>query len=313
DDGFRRGAAVGRDEGPHHRPRGAQHPRVRAGHGDRRHHRRHPRSRGAFGLRSHPPRNRPHRPGKAGGRRAHPPGPHRRRGRQGAPGGGEGDARGRRGDPVRAGDPRRAPRDRQGAGAFEVPHLVRAEPAAARQGSGHPGRQHGLGDGLRRHHGQADGAASRRGQGDDPRPRGHPRGAGLQPVQEVRRAAAGAERHQGAPRRGAAPVSRVVPGHRGRRHQRLAAGCPPRDVRNVRQAAGKAGGDRHVVPGGGALLRHPGGPRAAGDGDPRGRFRRGDVAPERGHGAAHRGRAAVPGADQGGGDPRDAGDRLRAL
>src|SRR5688500_13475857 len=32
-----------RDEGPHHRPRGTQHPRARAGHGRRPHHRRHPR------------------------------------------------------------------------------------------------------------------------------------------------------------------------------------------------------------------------------------------------------------------------------
>ncbi len=110
--------ALGRDEGPHHRSRGPQHPRVRVG--DRRQpdHRRHPRGGAAVVL----------RPGAAGGRAAHareararradPPAPHRgglrrrpRRGRAPVPAG-------RRGRPGRGRHHRDAPRagDRCSAG-----------------------------------------------------------------------------------------------------------------------------------------------------------------------------------------------------
>jgi len=78
---------------------------------------------------------------------------------------------------------------------------------AAQQGSRDPGRQHGGRDGLRRDHGEADGPASRCRKGHDARARGHARRARLEPVQEVQRVRPGAQRHQGAPRRGAAPLS----------------------------------------------------------------------------------------------------------
>ena len=67
----------GRDEGPDHRPRGPQHPRVRVGHRRQPDHRRHPRGRAAVLLRPGAPRDRPAHPGEAGPRRPDPPAPHR--------------------------------------------------------------------------------------------------------------------------------------------------------------------------------------------------------------------------------------------
>ena len=66
-----------RHEGPHHRPRGPQHPRLRGG--DRRQpdHRRHPGGRAALLLRPGAPRGRPAHAGEAGPRRPDPPAPHR--------------------------------------------------------------------------------------------------------------------------------------------------------------------------------------------------------------------------------------------
>ncbi len=51
--------AVGRDEGSHHRPRGPQHPRLRAGHRGRPDRRRHPRGGDPVVLRAGPARDRP--------------------------------------------------------------------------------------------------------------------------------------------------------------------------------------------------------------------------------------------------------------
>ena len=66
-----------RDEGPDHRPRGPQHPRVRVGHRRQPDHRRHPRGGAAVLLRPGPPGDRPAHPGEAGPRRPDPPAPHR--------------------------------------------------------------------------------------------------------------------------------------------------------------------------------------------------------------------------------------------
>ena len=77
DDRVGRGAEVGRAEGPHHRPRGPQHPRARDAHRDRLHHRRHARSGAAVRLRRRPPRDRAAHARAAAPGRPHPPGPHR--------------------------------------------------------------------------------------------------------------------------------------------------------------------------------------------------------------------------------------------
>ena len=67
-------AALGRAEGAHHRPRGAQHPHPGEPHGDRLHHRRHPGRRAAVGIRRRAARDRAADAGEAPVRRAHPPG-----------------------------------------------------------------------------------------------------------------------------------------------------------------------------------------------------------------------------------------------
>ena len=70
----RRPAPGRRHEGPHHRPRGSQHPRPRAPHRRRLHHRRHAERRDPLGLRRRPPRDRPPHAREAAPGRPHPPG-----------------------------------------------------------------------------------------------------------------------------------------------------------------------------------------------------------------------------------------------
>ena len=64
--GQRAAPARRRDEGPHHRPRGPQHPRLRVGHRRQRDHRRHPRGGAAVVLRPGAPRGRPAHAREAG-------------------------------------------------------------------------------------------------------------------------------------------------------------------------------------------------------------------------------------------------------
>ncbi len=66
-----------RDEGPHHRARGPQHPGLRAGHRRQPDHRRHPRGGPALLLRPSPPGGRPADARGARARRPHPPAPDR--------------------------------------------------------------------------------------------------------------------------------------------------------------------------------------------------------------------------------------------
>ena len=89
DDRLGRAISQRRDEGPHHRPRGAQHPRPRAGHGHRPDHRRHARVGAHQRLRPGPPRDR-----AAGAHQAHPGRPHPSRPHRG--GRRQGEGRGRR-------------------------------------------------------------------------------------------------------------------------------------------------------------------------------------------------------------------------
>ena len=70
-------ATVRRDEGADHRARGQEHPRVRAGHRDRRHYRRYARSGHPLGVQPRPARNRADLAGQADRRWAHPSGAHR--------------------------------------------------------------------------------------------------------------------------------------------------------------------------------------------------------------------------------------------
>ena len=77
DDGRRGDAAQRRDERPDHRPRGTEHPRLRARHRGGRHHRRHARHGGGFLLRPDPARGGPPGAGRAHRRRADPSGPDR--------------------------------------------------------------------------------------------------------------------------------------------------------------------------------------------------------------------------------------------
>ena len=120
-----------RDEGPHHRPRGPQHPRLRVG--DRRQpdHRRHPRGGAALLLRPGPARDRPAHAGTSRARRAHPPAADRgglraQQGRDRAA-----VRAGRRGRPGRARHHRHAPGAGRPARAAALPHLLRAERAQA--------------------------------------------------------------------------------------------------------------------------------------------------------------------------------------
>ena len=124
-------ALLRRHEGPHHRARGAEHPRAREPHRRRLHHRRHPQRGRPLGLRRRPPRGRPHDARAPAGRRPRAPGADRgdvlpgqvrprdpyRRAR------GAGRVRGRRaGARPRAGQVPRPP---------AVPHELRAERARA--------------------------------------------------------------------------------------------------------------------------------------------------------------------------------------
>ena len=95
------GAAQRRHEGPHHRPRGPQHPHPGDRHRRRSHHRRYARGRHHLRLRSGAPRGRPHRAGKAHHGRPHPSRPHRGNGGKGQAGSGSADPRGRRAGRVR--------------------------------------------------------------------------------------------------------------------------------------------------------------------------------------------------------------------
>ena len=121
------------------------------------------------------------------------------------------------------------------------------------------------------------------------------------------------ELHSGAPRRGAPPIRGSVARHRCGRHQRGPSGGPAGNVRGLCQAVGEAGGAGHGTSGGGALFRDPGGPRTPSHGAARTGLGRGDVTHFRGGGPKDRRRAAVPRSDQGRGNSRNAGDRLRSL
>ena len=73
DDGLGRPAAVGRSEGPDHRPRGAEHPRAREPDRRRRDHRRHAPGGRALRVRRRPPGDGQADAREADRRRAHPP------------------------------------------------------------------------------------------------------------------------------------------------------------------------------------------------------------------------------------------------
>ena len=125
--GDRGPAPVRGDEGEDHRPRGAQHPGLRGGHGDRRHHRRHPGGGHPVRVQPGPQGDRPDLPLAAGPGRQDPPGADRGDGREGHQGSRRDDPRGGGAGAVRPGDPRR-PRGAGEAGReAEVPHFLRPE------------------------------------------------------------------------------------------------------------------------------------------------------------------------------------------
>ena len=195
---------VRRAQGPHHRPRGAQHPRARDAHRDRLHHRRHARRGAAVRLRRRAPRDRAPDAGEAAPGRPHPSGADRgglppgqvgdrpARGR----GGGAGGLRGKR----RLGPPGAGEAARQAA----LPHELRAERAGPLDRVRAPGGDAGRRAGGRSARGRARRAAARHRQGGVARDRGSARarrrraGAPLQGV-GGRRA-----RHGGPPQRGRA-------------------------------------------------------------------------------------------------------------
>ena len=107
------GAAAERgDEGPHHRPRGAQHPHPRGGDRRRPDHRRHAGGRHPVGLRPRAPPDRQDFPRTPDRRRAHPPGAHRGGRREGQEGDRPGHPRGRRAGDLRPRRAQRPPGDR---------------------------------------------------------------------------------------------------------------------------------------------------------------------------------------------------------
>ena len=85
----------------------------------------------------------------------------------------------------------------------------------------------------------------------------------------------------------------VGAGAGGGRDQRLPPGRPARGVRDLREAAHPAGGDRQRLPRRGEVQRDPGGPRGAGGGDARPDRRRRRDAALRDDRAEDRERAAV--------------------
>ncbi len=148
------------------------------------------------------------------------------------------------------------------------------------------------------------------GQGADPRERRHPRRAGRGGGAALRRDRAGHQLHPGPPRRRAARERRVGAGAGRRRDQRRPAWRPARGVRDVRQAAHTARGDRQRVPRGGEEQRHPGGARGARGGDAGADRRRGGGPALGDHRPQDRARASVPRPDQG---RRHPGDQVRGL
>ena len=90
---------------------------------------------------------------------------------------------------------------------------------------------------------------------------------GVEVARRYGESAAGDQLHPGPPRRRAARERRVGAGAGRRRDQRRAAGRPARGVRDLRQAAHAARGDRQRVPRGGEEQRDPGGARGARGGD----------------------------------------------
>ena len=133
----------GRHEGPDHRPRGPQHPRLRVGHRREPDHRRHARGGAAVLLRSGPPRGRPADPGEARPRRAHPPAADRGDARAQQGRGRTNRHPGRRGRARRGRHHRHAPRADQPARPAEVPDVVRPERPAAPDRGRAPRRRHG--------------------------------------------------------------------------------------------------------------------------------------------------------------------------
>src|ERR1051326_581088 len=189
----------------------------------------------------------------------------------------------------------------------EVPHQLRAEHLRSLQGSVVARRDDGGRAASRRGAGQAGRAPARRRQGPHPRQRGHPRRAGRRGGPQIQRERPGDRLHPRPPRRRPPRDGRVGPGAGRRRHQRLPARRPPRGVRDLREAAHQARGDRRGVRRGGEDQRDPGRPGGPGDRGAREDRRRAGERARRDHRAPDRNRAAVPGADQGHrhpGDPR---------
>ena len=143
------------------------------------------------------------------------------------------------------------------------------------------------------------------GKGSDARAGRHARRAGLEPVQEVQRAGPGAERDQGASRRGAASLRRDLPGHCRRRDQRARPGARREMFETYVKRLEKLEEIATRVPRRRALLRDPGRPRDPRDGRSGERERYRHDGAERADRTAARGRAAVSRADQGRGNPRD--------
>ena len=236
-----------RHEGPDHRPRGPQHPGLRAGHRRQPDHRRHPGGGAAVLLRPGPPRGRPAHPGGAGRSTAGSTRSASRRSTTSAQ---------RRGRARCACGPARTPLVEVGitdlhpelvdaARPAALPHVLRAERAQA------PRRV--------RPHRRADGRRARPGPGRcvqrcaflhdigkalTHEVEGSHALVGADAGPQVRRARGRRARDRGAPQRGRAAHRRggAHPGRR--RDQRRPAGRPAGVAGGLRRAAGAARGDR---------------------------------------------------------------------